>query len=278
MANAKGGLLAKQQEQKQVATTQQSTLGVMIGQKSVQERFEKMLGKKSAGFLSSLLTLTNNNKLLANADPRTVLAAAATAASLDLPINQSLGKAWIVPYKGAAQFQLGYKGVIELAQRSGQMKFITMTPVYKGELQHWNRFNETYTIGEKTSDEVVGYFAAFELVNGFKKATYWTKDDVLRHAKRFSKSYGSGPWQTDFDAMACKTVLLSIMKTYAPVSIEMQKAFEADGQTAVLNDNGDTEYMDIEAETVQTEDGKTVDVETGEIIFSADEIEEAVQG
>ena len=106
MANVKGGLLAKQ-ENKQVANAQQSTLGVMIGQKSVQERFEKMLGKKSAGFLSSLLTITNNNKLLANADPRTVLAAAATAASLDLPINQSLGKAWIVPYKGSAQFQLG---------------------------------------------------------------------------------------------------------------------------------------------------------------------------
>lgn len=106
MAKTNGGLLAKQ-EQKQVVTAQQSTLGVMIGQKSVQERFEKMLGKKSAGFLSSLLTLTNNNKLLANADPRTVLAAAATAASLDLPINPSLGKAWIVPYKGTAQFQLG---------------------------------------------------------------------------------------------------------------------------------------------------------------------------
>lgn len=106
MAKTTGGLLAKQQEQKQVAT-QQSALGVMIGQKYVQERFEKMLGKKSAGFLSSLLSLTNNNKLLANADPRTVLAAAATAASLDLPINPSLGKAWIVPYKGAAQFQLG---------------------------------------------------------------------------------------------------------------------------------------------------------------------------
>ena len=106
MANVKG-LITKQQENKQVTNAQQSTLGVMIGQKSVQERFEKMLGKKSAGFLSSLLTITNNNKLLANADPRTVLAAAATAASLDLPINQSLGKAWIVPYKGAAQFQLG---------------------------------------------------------------------------------------------------------------------------------------------------------------------------
>ena len=277
MANVKGGLLAKQ-ENKQVANAQQSTLGVMIGQKSVQERFEKMLGKKSAGFLSSLLTITNNNKLLANADPRTVLAAAATAASLDLPINQSLGKAWIVPYKGAAQFQLGYKGVIELAQRSGRLKFITMTPVYEGEIRDWNRFTETYQAGEKESDEVVGYFASFELLNGFKKSTYWTKDEVIRHAKRFSKSFGSGPWQSDFDAMACKTVLLSIMKTYAPMSIEMQEAMEADGQIAVLNENGETEYMDVEAETVQTEDGHTVDVETGEIIFSADDVEEAVQG
>lgn len=84
-----------------------SQLGLVIGSQSVQQRFEKMLGKKSAGFLSSLLTLVNNNKLLCKADPRSVLAAAATAASLDLPINPSLGKAWIVPYKGAAQFQLG---------------------------------------------------------------------------------------------------------------------------------------------------------------------------
>jgi recombination protein RecT len=278
MANVKGGLLANKQENKQVANAQQSTLGVMIGQKSVQERFEKMLGKKSAGFLSSLLTITNNNKLLANADPRTVLAAAATAASLDLPINQSLGKAWIVPYKGAAQFQLGYKGVIELAQRSGRLKFITMTPVYEGEIRDWNRFTETYQAGEKESDEVVGYFASFELLNGFKKSTYWTKDEVIRHAKRFSKSFGSGPWQSDFDAMACKTVLLSIMKTYAPMSIEMQEAMEADGKVATMNASGETEYMDVEAETVQTEDGHTVDVETGEIIFSADDVEEAVQG
>lgn len=279
MAKTNGGLLAKQ-EQKQVVTAQQSTLGVMIGQKSVQERFEKMLGKKSAGFLSSLLTLTNNNKLLANADPRTVLAAAATAASLDLPINPSLGKAWIVPYKGTAQFQIGYKGVIELAQRSGQMKFITMTPVYKGELQHWNRFNETYILGEKTDDEIVGYFAAFELVNGFKKASYWSKEEVIKHAKRFSKSFGSGPWQTDFNAMACKTVLLSIMKTYAPVSIEMQRAFEVDGEVGVFNtESGETEYLDAEAEYINDEQGRTIDPETGEVLeveFSAEEVEASI--
>ena len=159
------------------------------------------------------------------------------------------------------------------------MKFITMTPVYEGELQYWNRFNETYTIGEKTSDEVVGYFAAFELVNGFKKATYWTKEDVIKHAKRFSKSYGSGPWQTDFDAMACKTVLLSIMKTYAPVSVEMQKAFEADEQTAVINEDGEAEFMDVEAEPITDAQGRSVDPNTGEIFeaeFSAEEVEASI--
>lgn len=277
MAKTSGGLLAKQQEQKQVAA-QQSTLGVMIGQKSVQERFEKMLGKKSAGFLSSLLTLANNNKLLANADPRTILAAAATAASLDLPINPSLGKAWIVPYKGSAQFQLGFRGALELAQRSGKMKFITMTPVYKGEIKDFNRFTETFTAGEKESDEVVGYFASFELLNGFKKSTYWTKEEVTKHAKRFSKSFNSGPWQTDFDAMACKTVLMSIIKTYAPMSIEMQEAIEADGKVAYTNEStGEVEYMD--AELVTDSDGRTVDPETGEILdadFSAEEVEAAV--
>ena len=159
------------------------------------------------------------------------------------------------------------------------MKFITMTPVYEGEMQYWNRFNETYTIGEKSSDEVVGYFAAFELINGFKKATYWTKEDVIKHAKRFSKSYGSGPWQTDFDAMACKTVLLSIMKTYAPVSVEMQKAMEADGKIATFNENGETEFMDVEAETITDEQGRSIDPNTGEILdadFSAEEVEASI--
>ena len=99
--------IAKRTAAPAAASKAPSALGVMIGSQSVQQRFEKMLGKKSAGFLSSLLTLTNNNKLLATANPKTILAAAATAASLDLPINPSLGKAWIVPYKGSAQFQIG---------------------------------------------------------------------------------------------------------------------------------------------------------------------------
>lgn len=252
-----------------------SGLGVMIGSKSVQERFEKMLGKKSAGFLSSLLTLVNNNNLLQKANPTSVLAAAATAASLDLPVNPSLGLAWIVPYGNGAQFQLGYRGAIALAMRSGQMKSIVMTEVYEGECKCWNRFTETFEFGDRVSDNIIGYYARFETVNGFVKTTFWTKEEVLKHAKRRSKSFNRGPWQTDFDAMAKKTVLLSIIKTYAPMSIEMQSAFESDGKVATFNETtGQEEFIEAEVLDAQNEDtafvedtsnGRKVDTETGEL-------------
>ena len=273
MASVNG--ITKTNNTNAVAAKAASGLGVMIGSKSVQERFEKMLGKKSAGFLSSLLTLVNNNNLLQKANPTSVLAAAATAASLDLPVNPSLGLAWIVPYGNGAQFQLGYRGAIALAMRSGQMKSIVMTEVYEGECKCWNRFTETFEFGDRVSDNIIGYYARFETVNGFVKATFWTKEEVLKHAKRFSKSFNRGPWQTDFDAMAKKTVLLSIIKTYAPMSIEMQSAFESDGKVATFNETtGQEEFIDAEVLDAQNEDtavvedtgdGRKVDTETGEL-------------
>lgn len=273
MATVNG--LTKTNNTNAVAAKAASGLGVMIGSKSVQERFEKMLGKKSAGFLSSLLTLVNNNNLLQKANPTSVLAAAATAASLDLPVNPSLGLAWIVPYGNGAQFQLGYRGAIALAMRSGQMKSIVMTEVYEGECKCWNRFTETFEFGDRISDNIIGYYARFETVNGFVKATFWTKEEVLKHAKRFSKSFNRGPWQTDFDAMAKKTVLLSIIKTYAPMSIEMQSAFESDGKVATFNETtGQEEFIEAEVLDAQNEDtavvedtgdGRKVDTETGEL-------------
>ena len=273
MATVNG--IAKTNNTNAVAAKAASGLGVMIGSKSVQERFEKMLGKKSAGFLSSLLTLVNNNNLLQKANPTSVLAAAATAASLDLPVNPSLGLAWIVPYGNGAQFKLGYRGAIALAMRSGQMKSIVMTEVYEGECKCWNRFTETFEFGDRVSDNIIGYYARFETVNGFVKATFWTKEEVLKHAKRFSKSFNRGPWQSDFDAMAKKTVLLSIIKTYAPMSIEMQSAFESDGKVATVNETtGQEEFIDAEVLDAQNEDtavvedtgdGRKVDTETGEL-------------
>ena len=272
MATVNG--IAKTNNTNAVAAKAASGLGVMIGIKSVQERFEKMLGKKSAGFLSSLLTLVNNNNLLQKANPTSVLAAAATAASLDLPVNPSLGLAWIVPYGSGAQFQLGYRGAISLAMRSGQMKSIVMTEVYEGECKCWNRFTETFEFGDRVSDNIIGYYARFETINGFVKATFWTKEEVLKHAKRFSKSFNRGPWQTDFDAMAKKTVLMSIIKTYAPMSIEMQQAFESDEKVATINETtGQEEFIDAEVldaqnedtAVVETADGQKVDTETGEL-------------
>ena len=274
MANVRtGGLVAKNQQQAvATAAKAQNTLGVMVNSKGVQDRFEKMLGKKAPAFLSSLLTMTNQNELLQKCNPQTVLSAAAIAASLDLPINPSLGFAWIVPYKTKAQFQMGYKGLIQLAQRSGLMKSIVSTEVYEGEIVNFNRFTETFETGERLSDAVVGYYASFELVNGFKKCVYWEKDAVLKHAKRFSKSFNSGPWQTDFDAMAKKTVLSALLRTYSPLSTAMQRAVEFDGTASEINAKGDPEVIDLEPDAYEAEavdpieDGLMVNPETGEVL------------
>lgn len=262
MANAKTGNIVNDKASATKTSVIPSSLGLMISRKDVQERFEKMLGKKASSFLSSLLTLTNNEKSLQSANPQSVLSAAAIAASLDLPINPSLGFAWIVPYAGVAQFQIGYKGLIQLAQRSGLMKSIVMTPVYEGEIVNFNRFTERFETGEKLSDVVVGYYTAFELVNGFKKVSFWTVDDVKKFAAKYSKSYkkSSDIWKNEFDKMACKTVIMQLLKTYAPLNTEMQMAIEADGKAIVENENGMTEYIDIEA----TDDNEVV-TEPGEI-------------
>jgi len=238
-----GGIAAMKASQV-AANKAASTVGVLINTADVRERFSKMLGNKSEAFLSSLLTLTNQNTMLQKCAPTTVLSAAAIAASLELPINPSLGMAWIIPYGNTAQFQLGVKGLIQLAMRSGQMKSIITTEVYEGEIRNWNRFTETFTPGEKISDNVVGYYAAFELVNGFKKAAYWTVEAVTAHAKRFSKTFNNGPWKTDFNAMAKKTVLKAILSAFAPMSTKMQEGIAAEADEPMVNTNQPTEQVE----------------------------------
>lgn len=279
MVSTKGIITKTQQQAVQApqAKAGVALLDAMFKSDSVQSRFQRMLGKKSAGFISSVLTVVSQNKLLQNADMRTVLSAASIAASLDLPVIPSLGRAWIVPYKGAAQFQIGYLGLVELAQRSGLYKSINVVTVYEGEVTNWNKFTEEIEYGEAESDTAIGYCASFELLNGFRKVVYWTKDAVIKHAQRFSKSYGNGPWKSDFDAMAQKTVLAYMLRHWGPMSIEMQKAMEADPDTH-------EEPLDLSKdESVETiDEERTVDVETGEIItdegFTAAEIENALEG
>lgn len=285
MVSAKG-LITKQKEQAVQSAPKAGValLDAMFKQDSVQARFQRMLGKKAPGFISSVLTVVSQNKLLQNVDMRTVLSAASIAASLDLPILPSLGRAWIVPYKGVAQFQIGYLGYVELAQRSGLYKSINVNTVYEGEVVKWNKFTEELTYGEQESDTAIGYCASFELLNGFRKVVYWTKDAVIKHAKRFSKSYNSSssPWQSDFDAMAMKTVLAYTLRHWGPMSIEMQKAMaeDVDAHEKPLDLSEDNSV-----ETIETEDAsetRVIDTESGEILqgneFTAEDIEAAVEG
>lgn len=270
------------------AQKEAKTVKGMLETPAFKKKFEKMLGKKAAGFISSIIAVTNSSNYLMKADPATVIGAAAQAAMLDLPINQSLGFAYIVPYKGAAQFQLGYKGYIQLAQRSGQYIDIGAKTVYEGELEYENRLLDKFRFGERTSDKVIGYLAYFRLTNGFEKMLYMTIDEAQAHAKKYSQSYkgGTDKWGlADFNVMAEKTVLKRLLSKYGPLSIEsiqMSQALANDGGVISMNNDGDFDVNfngeTIDAETEEPTDepaenrdtyivgGEVIDAETGEVV------------
>lgn len=272
------------------AQKEAKTVKGLLEAPALKKKFEEMLGKKAAGFISSIIAVTNSNNHLMQANPATVIGAAAQAAMLDLPINQSLGFAYIVPYKGEAQFQLGYKGYIQLAQRSGQYADIGAKTVYEGELEYENRLLDKFRFGECTSDKVIGYLAYFRLTNGFEKMLYMTLDEMQAHAKKYSKNYkgGTAKWGiADFDAMAEKTVLKRLLSKYGPLSIEsiqMSQALANDGGVISMNNDGDFDVtfngktIDAETETDEYADkpaenhdtyivgGEVIDAETGEVV------------
>lgn len=273
-----------------VAQKEAKTVKGMLETPAFKKKFEEMLGKKAAGFISSIIAVTNSSNYLMKADPATVIGAAAQAAMLDLPINQSLGFAYIVPYKGAAQFQLGYKGYIQLAQRSGQYADIGTKTVFEGELEYENRLLDKFRFGERTSDKVIGYLAYFRLTNGFEKMLYMTIDEAQAHAKKYSQNYkgGTDKWGlADFNVMAEKTVLKRLLSKYGPLSIEsiqMSQALANDDGVISMNNDGDFdvnfsgETIDAETETEELTDkpaenhdtyivgGEVIDAETGEVI------------
>lgn len=224
------------------------TINQLAASATVKKRFEEMLGKKAAGFLSSVISIVNSSEQLKSCDPNRVIACAATAASMDLPINPNLGFAYIVPYKGQPQFQMGWKGYVQLAMRTGRYQRIEVNEVYEGELKVVNRFTGDFEINPegRMSNKVVGYLAYFRLINGFEKYEYMTVEQVEAHAKRFSQSYGKGfsTWTTDFDAMAKKTVLKRLLSKYGMLSIDiqMQTALEADQAVVIEREDGTVEY------------------------------------
>jgi len=219
----------------------------------VREKLKELVGKNAPAFATSVLQIVNSNSMLVNADPQTIFSAACMAATLNLPINNNLGFAYIVPFKNnkenkiEAQFQLGYKGYIQLAQRSGQFSRIAATPVYNGQLISENPLlGYEFDWSVKPSGDPIGYVAFFKLINGFTAELYMSKEEVMKHANKYSQTAkkGYGVWKDQFEAMALKTVLKLLLSKQAPLSIDMQKAQMADQAIIRDVDKDEFDYID----------------------------------
>lgn len=266
--------LKKQLTEQNNQAVDPSELGLkdLMNTPRMKNKFKEVLKEKSDGFMASVLNLVNNDSYLSSVDPMSIVTSAMVAASLDLPVDKNLGYAWIIPYKGKAQFQLGYKGYIQLAQRSGQYQSLNVIEVYEGELRGWNRLTEQFEFDPegRLSDKVIGYVGYFELLNGFKKTVYWTKQEIELHKRKFSKSdFG---WKKDFDAMAKKTVLRNMLSKWGILSVEMQKATVTDENVVKdINENGDIlSDTNVEEDTPERKEAEKVE----DVSSAFDEYEE----
>ncbi|NTY98594.1 recombinase [Acinetobacter radioresistens] len=242
----------------QLADLDPKSIKAYVSDVKIRQKFEEVLGKKTQGFLASVMQVANQGHLR-TAVPATVINAAMMAATLDLPINNNLGFAYIVPYKrkykddqgrwqesNEAQFQMGYKGFIQLAQRSGQFARIAATPVYEGQLISANPllgYEFDWTIPNQ--GEAIGYVAFFKLLNGFTAELYMSTADIKKHAGKYSQSFKyGGVWKDNFEAMALKTVTKLLLSKQAPLSIEMQTAQLADQAIVRDVETNDFDYID----------------------------------
>lgn len=237
--------MANQSNPLAVATGQEvETLSSLLKKDSYANRFKEVLGERSAQFCSSLISIGNT---LGDVAPRSIIGSAMTAACLDLPIDKNLGFAWIVPYKGVATFQMGYKGYIQLGMRSAQYKRMNATSINREVWKGYDMVGEPVLDWEQydPAKEIWGYFFGFELINGFTKTAVWTKEKVHEHATKYSQSYRAGKdiWKTQFDGMALKTVIANTLRKWGPMSVQMQRAFQSD--SAVIRDIDATpEYIE----------------------------------
>lgn len=296
--------LQAKKERKQL--TPANRMKQLISNSGIQEMFKESLGKNAGAFLSSLVEVYSDPAgTLMECNPKEVVMEALKAATLKLPINKNLGFAWIIPYNKSTkitdengrtqwvkephpQFQIGYKGLIQLAIRTGQYQTINTNVVYEGMEVSEDYLTGSIKIkGEKKSDKVIGYFSYFKLVNGFEKVLYWSKEQVIEHAKKHSQGYKSMEsakngkyykadkfvWDNSFEDMALKTMTRRLLTKYGVLSVEMQNAemIETDRSLAIdIEEEANKEDLIIEAP-------KNVNLETGEIIEEEKEDEDVIE-
>lgn len=286
-----GGAVAKKPQAKNL-----DTLKRVLNADSVMTQFKNALSKNASTFVASLIDLYSSDSKLQLCDPNQVVKEALKAAVLHLPINKALGQAFIIPFyntvtdekgnrvkKFEPVFQIGYKGLYQLAMRTGKYAIINADVVYEGELQRTSKLTGEIDVeGRKMSEKVVGYFAYIQLVDGYHKALYMSVEDMAAHAKRYSKAiaYNKGVtidtllnlaklpvnadstqvgWQGNFHAMAIKTVLRNLLGKYGYLTVSLQEGIESDTQgdtedkpdvTVVAQspeafDDADVEYEDV---------------------------------
>ena len=240
-----------QNNQQVKAPVKYKTLRELFNDPIIKTKVEQLIGKNSATFATSVMQIASSNALLRKAEPSSIFNAACMAATLNLPLQNGLGFAYIVPFnnnkerKVEAQFQIGYKGFIQLAQRSGQFKRLVALPVYKKQLikkDFINGFEFDWEQEPEKDENPIGYYAYFKLVNDFSAELYMSHDDIVKHAQRYSQTFkkGFGVWHENFEAMALKTVLKLLLSKQAPLSVEMQQAVLAD--QAVVKDVENQEF------------------------------------
>lgn len=234
------------------AVQQKVSVANFLNGSNTQNFLKETLGEKKAEFVSNLIALTDSDKNLAECDPAQLMKCAMNATALNLPLNKNLGYAYVIAYKTngvqVPQFQIGYKGLIQLAIRTGQYKFINATEIREGEISHNKITGEIKFHGDKPENPVVGYMAYIEMVNGFSASLYMSEKQIEEHAMRFSKSYQydkrdqrhTSKWSDPLarPAMAKKTVLKGLLGTYGLMTTEFAKAIDSDSDDLDSANNG----------------------------------------
>lgn len=258
---------------------------------AVKEQINKVVGSKNGTrFISSIVSAVNNNRELQTCSNASILSAALLGESLNLSPSPQLGQYYLVPFNNkdgkVAQFQLGYKGYIQLAIRSGQYKKINVLAIKEGELVRYDPLNEEIEVNlieyeeEREKAQTIGYYAMFEYTNGFKKAMYWSRAKMEAHAIKYSAGYAADKrkrtqytfWSKDFDGMAYKTMLRQLISKWGIMSIDLVTAIDAD--MAVVNEDGSKSYVEVEEEMNNYTENEPEKIIDGEVVEKTEKAEE----
>jgi recombination protein RecT len=262
------------------AKQQKVSIANFVNMPSTTKFLEQTLAGRKTEFVSNLIAMCDNDKNLAECDPGQLMKCAMNATALNLSLNKNLGHAYIIPYKGVPSFQIGYKGIIQLAIRTGAYRFINATEIREGEIKRNKITGEISILKENSDGKIVGYIAYLELMSGFTASLEMTENQIEAHATRFSQMYKSdkknntrvSKWSDPYarPAMAKKTVLKGLLGTYGLMTTELEKAFEADNdneETGTAQRFDDAEVINQPEPGTQTEDKAEIKAEQQKILI-----------